>query len=1047
MSNVPWMPIQFQQCAKQSVPCGSSNPCVKNCSVGFIQPRWQNVTKTRPAGDSGGAHYTAVPYPRYDQATYNLTNPSSPCSTQPAGYCGYWIQGADLNGKSAQLVQDGVDDIAACTAYTPIDHNCYQQNGTVNQVLPKLFGAQWVMAQKYWHGAFGWLSNDACAQDPNIPPDQTKYLTFSVGCTWNYSSTGFNGDAGFSGNGNYSGSNTVNRLTGIVTNSLSITQKAYYGAELVVQNNNGVGFDNGEGGAGTYLSNMPPIVSDLGVTAIAPTQHNIADFYCGNQPVPGTIWSDGGAYITGIDGSGHGFEIFVPVVGDANNWSCAGNAQCYWNPSNDGVTWVLLGTTSISTTFNRTNTSCTYTINNSIVDYTYSSFDTQYLTVTATLSNTYTASQCYTDFQAALNSWNMGDYTISLFRVDEELALAPLCVYDEYGPTSPVLVWLFTIDDYSGSLVTDKNGVSPGSNGYIITWSQRPWIDPNNYIWKYPYGGYNMPTVPTDFSGGATLITPMRTGTIIAHTLAGCDRHFWFDYVEMQRTFDGTSSSWQAYTHGAFSPAPLPPTTMRWQNKMVSQYDAQATGDDGSITPQPGNYPQAWMSEASGILKGAKYVQASQVWQAVNFGRPCGADKYSIDQTTVCCIDTSSAGSFTVRTTGNATAPLATGGLTAGDYVVAEGSGIYKIISIKVTSPDANGNPQWIIAVGTIIDTLPPGFVFSQTSDGSSHIGRLRFPTAPGICGRVAITTSFSHGTLTINSTAAQPYLRIDPTTGVVKVNLYDSNMNEIASALSLTVVSQNQWTTSYGTAIPNAAYMVYQGVNWKLNSTASNYTGVYLSWTFNQRATEPGYTSPPAWYGVEGCTAVSVNQFTYNGSGCPAAIAIVPSGSPENFAIETSFTFPSTFTFDDVFGGFWQAGVFLTMPDPFWQAPFKPDCGIVAPDTMTWSEDNGSCENDITVVNEDGSTSQTSYYPHHPLVEALMSIPIGSSLPAGLSLTYDITKNTLAPPFYPHGIPIGDASGNYASIETDWGFTGLACGCINASGRFSAFYSSFMTC
>ena len=121
-------------------------------------------------------------------------------------------------------------------------------------------------------------------------------------------------------------------------------------------------------------------------------------------------------------------------------------------------------------------------------------------------------------------------------------------------------------------------------------------------------------------------------------------------------------------------------------------------------------------------------------------------------------------------------------------------------------------------------------------------------------------------------------------------------------------------------------------------------------------------------------------------------------------------------------------------MPDPFWQQPFKPDCGGAS---FAWSQDDGS-------GNADASDGSVRYYAHPPLVEALSTIPAGMSLPAGVSLLYDPSVNVIAPPYYPTGIPIGDNAGNYSSIEMDWGFTLRVCG--NVGGRFRTEYN-FVAC
>jgi hypothetical protein len=432
----------------------------------------------------------------------------------------------------------------------------------------------------------------------------------------------------------------------------------------------------------------------------------------------------------------------------------------------------------------------------------------------------------------------------------------------------------------------------------------------------------------------------------------------------------------------------------------------------------------------------------------VNFGRPCGADKFAVDQTTVCCVNsTGSSGTqflITVTPTGGAIAPLATGGLQNGDYVILEGTGIFQIASIS------GSVAPWTLNCTTLaaIDGIPTGFVFTPDSDSSAHVGRLRFPTASGLCGRAAITTAVAGSTVTITPAIAQPWLRAG-TTGSILVDLYDASMTLLVSGAALTRVSDTSFTFTHA-ALPTAVWMTGVGVDYTQYTSASQKTGVHLDWTFNARAAATGYTTPPTWYGgISGCTACTVTQFNYSGS-CPAPVGIVPwyEGDPvEHFTGQVMFAFPSGITFDDIFGAHWQAAVMLTMPDPFWQTPFWPDCGVTAPDSVSWSEDDGTCQVDTETVVDGGGTTYNKFYAHHPLVEALSSIPAGKTLPAGITLLYDPAHNAIAPPYYPNGIPIGADDGSYGSIATDWGFAANACSCIGSAGRFASVYATFVSC
>ena len=1067
------------------------------CGVGAVIPRWQNISKARPAGDTGGTHYTATPYPRYDPSIYNTENPGAGCNTLPAGSCGNWLVGGDLNGLSIQEIEDTVDDIMACagddTTHAKIDHNCYLKNGdTVDMRATKLFGGQWILAKKNWQGVFGFI--DRC--DPEIPtsitmvagaytdagtgvftigttfnttPPQVKYLTADLQAISNEqhydtSSVPFTND--YSLNGSASSHSSVARYTGIVSQNWDFSYDTHGGSSGPAEANAIFNWL----ASGKSLADVVAYFAAWKYLDVNGGMQNPATAYYTQSGTTFKLMS--GAYvfdpINNINVPDQPLEVLeIDIAGGNFSRSVYSTLQVPpVPPGNAPAVYKLIYTERCTVT----NTSMTYSWDDNYASLGLLEPFDSHGSGTLTLSDAYTSADCYQDFTAALAAWDMSALTLAALRTDEILALAPLCIYDEVGPSVPAIsCGAPTSSVFSGSGPTmDDYSATQNGDG---SWPQRGWLDSADYVWKYPNGSYSM---PTGFSSGATLVSPMRTGAIIAHTQPGSDRHFWFNFAKFKRELDPTWGyyEWFNDTNGAFSESPLPPVTMRWMDKSEASYDGAAFRN-GADAP-PGNYPQAFWTQRGGVIRGAKFVQASERWPSVNFGRPCGADKYAVDQPTVCCITGGSAGAgYTVKKTGNAIAPLASGGLVVNDYIIAEADGIYKITGITdngTSDWDGTGDPyqRFTITVGSKLDDLPTGYNFAdpeQTADDVTHLGRMRFPTASGICGRAAITTAYASGTVTITPAVAQPWLRKDPTTGTILVDAYDASMTLVASALSLTRVSDTSFTVVHA-AMATAVWMTGHSVNWAHYDATPKKTGVHLEWSFNQRALDSRYPSPPTWYGgIGGCLACSVTQFTYSSGACPAAIGIVPFYSPladtggdlpdqnsqppgnepvEQFPNQELFDFPATVIFDDVFGAHWQAAVMLTMPDPFWQQPFKPDCFVVSPDAMLWKEDDGTGQADTEDMTEGGATVYHRFYAHHPLVEALSNIPAGMSLPAGVSLLYDPTVNVIAPPYYPTGIPIADNVGNYAGIEMDWGFTLRVCG--NVGGRFRAEYN-FVTC
>jgi hypothetical protein len=1010
--------------------------------LGAVVSKWLNATKVRPAGDSGGTHYTADPFPRTDPISCGTT-PTDIGS--PAGSCGSWIFGGigDANGLSAQEIDAAVDDIMACAAddstHAKSDHNCYVKSATdtVDMRLNKLFGGDWKFAKKFWHGCFGWLSKDApgITPDPDSGADGTKYLTIAntatiIRSTWTYEMDGVTQRPQGKITDTLAGSRSVNRNSGIITLSSDYLVKQEWldyfsmgtptdpATYLIIENGNGT--------------------TDWGAT---PVVHGSTDADSTVTANPYAYVSGGPAEVPDVDSAISDYNSKVTAM----NAYDSGSRAIFTKPTTpggftfSGSESTAIDSVSLDITVTRSNTSYEWNVSYSYAQPGYQGNSLSSIG-TKVLSDAYSGSGLLDDLNNAFDAWDMSDASLfglvsgsASLRQDGKLALGALCCFDEVGsPVSPLGYDIDTMDDYSGSYGSPIVGY----------WPQRAWLDPNSFCWKTPGGQYF--TGSGSAVDGSSIATGLRTGDIIAHNVAGSDPHFWFGFRSFQRQAcsGGGGYQWVNYENGGFANSLLPSATKRWMDDFEAQYDADLCGP-GATYP-PGNYPQFFINQYNGKAIAGKYIQATQRWNAINYGRPCGEDKFAIDQTTVCSISSGNAASgFVVTNTSHATLPLSAGGLAVNDYIAVESgadAGIYKINAITGTGP-------WTISVSSLglLDTLPTGFAFCPSTiygsgiraDGTVHIGRLRFPRATGTCGKVPCTTVLAAGILTI-TVASQPWLRIDPTTGTITLNLYDAG-GTLIEAVTATRVSDTSFTCTPATA--TSASFIWQ-VGYKLISSswtlqtpddyanASQRTGVHLTWTFDARA--PYSSSPPTPYAVTGCESCAIEQFNYDLGQCRAVVGIVPfsGGTPapvESFPTQTLFSFPSSVTFDEAYGAHAQGAVMLTMVDPFYQAPYKPDGDSLS---FQWLEDDGSGTAD------DIGASQY-YYAHRPLVEAAASLPSGKTLPDGVNLTYDGTSD-IAPPFYPNGIP--QASG-YADVETDWGFTLKAL----AATRFSEAYLTFV--
>ena len=296
-------------------------------------------------------------------------------------------------------------------------------------------------------------------------------------------------------------------------------------------------------------------------------------------------------------------------------------------------------------------------------------------------------------------------------------------------------------------------------------------------------------------------------------------------------------------------------------------------------------------------------------------------------------------------------------------------------------------------------------------------------------------------------------------------VDIWDSGMANKVTITNLVRVSDSSFTAVISNPAFTPAWMVHSSAtsatDWTKFNTDFNSkrTGVYLDWTFNARSLEAGYTGGAVadYAGNPGCVNCAATPFTYPSGSCTAIVAILPAGSPENFNSQYVFGFPSQIPitgFDDQFGAHWQSAARLTMPDPLWARPFKPDCnvspyGTSEEDAFTWDEDSGMGIS--TYTNDSGKI--TNYFAHHPLVEATTD---STGLPSGIYALYDLAHNAIAPPYYrttpdgitTRGIPCGGGVGDYSNVEMDWGVALRMCNAISAPrAGYGPFYATFVTC
>ena len=1050
-------------------------------------PRLVNQTKVLK-NVGGVVTSNNPPFARLDPAQHNggAGAIDGACVAADPGKCGIWLSNGDSGGISEREVDYTLgDDIRPAGAGEAVnDHNAYKADGTKKTFTTcKKQGAKFVHFRKYWHGLFGYTSNDRCTPpDANIGADQTRYLTQLISAKWSqggsiethidqWQSTtpGFPGGAKSGGisesidlSDAYGGSDersqqvSTAKLTGINTLDAKVASDATSFTHTQTTTIPGPGPSDGTtvsspGSSGSYGFAFPRAcwihntIGCMGVTlSFGGVQPN--ELYPGSPsypPISGTP--------TEINDAVTAIQMFSTPAGTYFQGSVDTliispteiTVILKFRPSS---TAPFLVTTEGPTIYGWRINESTYTLSG---EFTF--------TLRMSLTNVYTSYECYDHLLTAAAAWDLASDLAYPFRTDEVFATIPAIFYDEVGPTTPSIPIPDTMNDYS--LAFDAGN---------SVWLQRTWLDDQDYYWTINSGARSGKRGIPDTTETATITTALRTGTIVAHTTAGSDGHFWFNFKKVVKD----AGVWVLDSTGDYSPGYCPETTMRWLNDLESMYD-----------PDIGNrgiWPQQYLHEVGGIVTGAKYVETMPVSRSYDFARPCAEDVFSVDQFSVCHIDSSIPGSFDVSPTQGAIPPLSnivnSYGLQVGDIVIVQGASTDGVFQITSITP-LGGSGAFTINVGAILNVLPTGYVFSPYS-GDAFVGRARFWDRPGLAGRVfARFTDDGTGKIKITFPSAELWLRAGETVsiwtdlmvlqagGAITTRTSDTEM--IVNAAFTAITAASMWVTVTGAS------------EWFWHDNHPKGDGVYLSYLFNPRAAFA--TTPPTFY-VEDCTSLQAIQFRIPHLTCtPTVIGIVPyqsalialdslpdeavdmpldslpaldtpidtasglfsAGAPiEKFHNAALFGFPPSFPFDSYYSAHYQSAVEPVMVDPLWQRPFAPNWDG---STFIWTEDDGTGKTD-------NSPTNYHYYAARPLVEALVGRPFGAgwfsnlqspTLPTGYQFAYDPAPPNLIPP---HSYPLGLTLANGGKVVAGRPYAFVIRACAN-TGNFSTDYAKFIVC
>lgn len=637
-----------------------------------------------------------------------------------------------------------------------------------------------------------------------------------------------------------------------------------------------------------------------------------------------------------------------------------------------------------------------------------------------TLSDPYTIDDVYAKAASMAANWLLTDNATFPFSTSSEITIAPLVTADEKQtavspePSNPCMV-----DDFRNP-IADADGNAPFSTDWLGTWAQMGWFDPDNFSWVFATGQNQSTAAATGLAGpiftGADIGAPLPAGygQAVGGGQYGVFNRDHANYFRRNCIF-GAGWTTGAETVGAFTPSYLPGNTPQW------------TDDNQATTLYPCAFVQ---SEGNGVYL-QKWCEIPVSRPSINFARPYGPDKFSLDETAVYFVSDFTSGVVTLQNSGDFSTPTSLP-FTTGDIVgSARVGGFFHVTAVGTDT----------VTLGAKKCDLPAGWD-TPSRDGAACFGKLLYPNAPGmdftdstaeVGGRVASTVAVNvpPTTSTITTSTTQKYLSITTPETVV---LLDKDLNVLAT-VAATRVDDTHFTIPIDmTGSAPVVWMVPNvlndgstpGTKYKFADSRSKGDYVYRTWVVKiADGTVLSSTQNQACLGTSAC-GVNMTGFSPNGEG-------------------TLWPFPASVNVGEV----WLGRIDTWMPDPFWQRPHTPVAATVdgqtfvpGTDLLTWNEDNGECNPDSVTVGGGGENIFKLFYPMKPFVESRITIPtIDGETPPTIASGVDITAGLPAP----IQAEVGDAEGPLVNAiivpQTNLSIMLTQRGCIQGGGRFAQNY------
>jgi hypothetical protein len=988
--------------------------------------------------------------------------------------CDTWVTGNLADNPSDWIACHSVD-----TTHKTVGFNCFISSGkNVDMSLCRKIGFKNIQVWKSWHGKFSYRSHDpsgltdlgkqvgfgsaTCAGGGSLPsecngldiefeqttPDTNHYLTETVTCSF-VAAGGSN-----PGSGSVSRSASIDRYSGVMTRACS---GGGSGADIWTQEAHDLlfnGFSDVSCPSVTCGDTYCPPPAGMLVNknqSLSLFYRIVLEVACVNVPC---------AYDITIVKSGSSLTFTSYYAGTGNIYKIAtvdtstGNFSYNRYDGGGVLQWHEYITYSSDTA---------YTHGANGIGMGSFGSSTVTITVTGSLTVPYTSADVNADWITLRKKWNLSDDLQYPWRADEHCNVAPIVHYSEpMGGVAPAIGECWA--DYPTNTV--------------------PWVDGNSLLYD---GSIKGAPVPFD----------------------GLDRgYFDFNHVTWRACCgDSSTVGSYRYAYGAFAgetnatdptDAGIPKTATEW----TENYNAftgvscgtppcadgypfgPGTGYSGLAIPipcigAPGSLPYGqWKYFWNGVLIGQEWAEIKVPRPSVNFDRPCGADRYDLDETTVRCIQASSSGIASVDIN-SATA------INTADLVWVCGSSVVPTGLYQATK---NSSTNYTL----VLKDFAPGYVYPldcNSFGGNGIMGKLRFPSAPGICGRVSVINAYS----TVIG-------------GVTKTEITTGNATQLAKGDSVVISGVSgidvNATFTVDSTIDSSHFVInhsptgtFSGPGFVAVNGAPDYWWdddqskgqfAYVVWLFNLRDYQERQRVVDQYAATGSCadaapassTLIRAKQVTH---GMPQAVSTFTATqeclafdpcNPQVMAITSNgydaitnpsgeqwpnafVAVPATLTLDGRFGAMQQSAIIQHIQDPFWMKPHIPcvtySTSGEGPTVCTWGEDDGSCLTDTCP--DDTSGGGTRYYFREPYAENILAVPAGAPvLPTGIYIGYlslaaldtlsPVNGNVLIPPFGPgYASPDTFNSAIPLAFDTVWGRYIRSYLCECAHGRFEADY------